>query len=103
MPREDIAKSRPAYRADIDGLRAVAVLSVLAFHIAPNRVPGGFIGVDIFFVISGYLITGIIIGGLQSGEFTFGGFYRRRARRIFPALITVLACVAILGLLLLVA
>ena len=92
-----------AYRPDIDGLRAVAVLAVLAFHIAPERVPGGFVGVDIFFVISGYLITGIVLRGLASGDFTFAGFYRRRVRRIFPALIVVLASIAVLAVLLLVA
>jgi peptidoglycan/LPS O-acetylase OafA/YrhL len=86
-----------SYRRDIDGLRAVAILSVVAFHTAPNLVPGGFVGVDIFFVISGYLITGIILSDLARGKFSFVEFYARRIRRIFPALTLVLACVLCLG------
>ena len=69
------------YRSDIDGLRAVAVLSVLAFHAFPGWLSGGFVGVDIFFVISGYLISGIILGNLAEGRFTFLDFYQRRIRR----------------------
>ena len=83
------------YRPDVDGLRAIAVLSVLGFHAFPEYVPGGFVGVDVFFVISGYLISSIIVAGLQDGRFTFSGFYGRRIRRIFPALVVVLsACYA---------
>jgi peptidoglycan/LPS O-acetylase OafA/YrhL len=86
----------PKYRPDIDGLRAVAVLSVVGFHAAPGRIPGGFIGVDIFFVISGYLISSIILKGLEAGTFTFLEFYSRRIKRIFPALlVTLLACLVI--------
>ena len=81
------------YRPDIDGLRAIAILSVLAFHTLPAWVPGGFTGVDVFFVISGYLISGIILNDLQRGVFSFVGFYCRRIRRIFPALLVVLAFV----------
>lgn len=77
------------YRADIDGLRAVAVLMVLMFHLGLG-VPGGYVGVDVFFVISGFLITGIIKREIEQGEFTFTGFYARRARRILPALLAVL-------------
>ncbi len=80
-----------AYRPDIDGLRAIAVLLVIAFHAFPGVVKSGFIGVDIFFVISGYLITAIIIKDLGQHRFSFLGFYVRRARRIFPALILVMA------------
>jgi len=78
------------YRADIDGLRAVAVLGVVIYHAFPEALPGGFIGVDIFFVISGYLISGILHKGLQDGNFSFKEFYARRIRRLFPALVTVL-------------
>lgn len=80
----------PAYRADIDGLRAVAVIAVVLFHTSTTMLPGGFVGVDIFFVISGYLISKIIIGDLLVGDFSFADFYRRRVLRIFPALIVVL-------------
>jgi peptidoglycan/LPS O-acetylase OafA/YrhL len=83
------------YRPDIDGLRAVAVLAVVAFHAFPNWVRGGFIGVDVFFVISGYLISTIIFENLDKGTFSFAEFYSRRIRRIFPALLLVLiACFA---------
>ncbi|WP_415578806.1 acyltransferase family protein, partial [Komagataeibacter xylinus] len=78
------------YRADIDGLRAVSVLSVIIFHAFPNLLPGGFIGVDIFFVISGYLITKIIINNIEKDNIKIFDFYRHRVRRIFPALITIL-------------
>lgn len=80
----------PAYRPEIDGLRALAVVSVLVFHLKATWLPGGFIGVDIFFVISGFLITGIINKEVARGEFSFSAFYARRAKRIFPALFTVL-------------
>src|SRR5579871_1168418 len=80
-----------AYRPDIDGLRAIAVGAVLGFHAFPDAFHGGFTGVDIFFVISGFLISGIILGELETGTFTFGQFYARRVRRIFPALGLVLA------------
>lgn len=77
------------YRADIDGLRAVAVLSVVAAHAGINRLAGGFVGVDVFFVISGFLITGLIVRDLQRGRFSLIGFWVRRARRILPALFVV--------------
>lgn len=79
-----------AYRSDIDGLRTIAVLSVVGFHAFPKWVTGGFVGVDVFFVISGYLISGIIIRSLDQGTFSFADFYSRRIRRIFPALFAVL-------------
>lgn len=82
--------SHPKYRPDIDGLRAVAVLAVVVFHAFPNWLRGGFIGVDIFFVISGYLISTIIFENLDKGTFTFYEFYTRRIKRIFPALLIVL-------------
>jgi peptidoglycan/LPS O-acetylase OafA/YrhL len=84
-------------RRDIDGLRAVAILAVLGFHTLPERLPGGFIGVDVFFVISGYLITRILRTSLEDGSFAFGNFYARRIRRIFPALCVVLAASFTLG------
>src|SRR3982751_6379859 len=85
------AQARARYRSDIDGLRAVAVLAVIAFHAAPRLVPGGFAGVDVFFVISGFLITGILLDGAGRHRLTLRAFFARRARRILPALIVVLA------------
>lgn len=87
----------PAYRADIDGLRAIAVLSVVAFHAFPSSLRGGFVGVDVFFVISGFLITSIILNSLKRGDFSFTEFYAHRIRRIFPALILVLTASYIFG------
>jgi peptidoglycan/LPS O-acetylase OafA/YrhL len=84
------------YRPDIDGLRAIAVLAVLIFHAFPEALPGGFVGVDIFFVISGYLISGIILDASATGGFSLLGFYRRRVNRLFPSLVAVLAvCLAV--------
>jgi peptidoglycan/LPS O-acetylase OafA/YrhL len=91
------AKTSPGYRPDIDGLRAIAVLAVVGFHAFPHQIYGGFVGVDIFFVISGYLISGIILKGLESGKFSFAEFYARRIKRIFPALATVLLPCLIVG------
>ncbi|WP_175651020.1 acyltransferase family protein [Pseudomonas sp. Marseille-P9899] len=89
--------THPKYRPDIDGLRAIAVLSVVAFHAFPVWMPGGFIGVDIFFVISGFLISTIIFGSLDKKSFSFTEFYSRRVNRIFPALIVVLVACFIFG------
>ncbi len=86
-----------AYRPDIDGLRAVAVLAVVVFHAFPAALPGGFVGVDIFFVISGYLISSIIFKALAGGEFSFVDFYARRIRRIFPPLLLVVFVSLVLG------
>lgn len=85
------------YRPDIDGLRAIAVSLVLVFHAFPEYLRGGFIGVDVFFVISGYLISGLIFSDLRKERFSFADFYRRRIRRIFPALLLVLATSLLLG------
>lgn len=90
------------HRTDIDGLRAIAVLPVLLFHAGIRGFSGGFTGVDVFFVISGFLITGIIYGELESGTFTIARFYERRVRRIFPALFVLLAAVFAIGLVVLV-
>ena len=87
----------PKYRPDIDGLRAVAVLLVVGFHAFPEWIHGGFIGVDIFFVISGYLISTIIFENLEKNRFSFLDFYSRRIRRIFPALILVLSFCFLMG------
>ncbi|HUQ88042.1 MAG TPA: acyltransferase family protein [Vicinamibacterales bacterium] len=86
-----------SYRPDIDGLRAVAVVAVIVFHAFPSRLPGGFVGVDVFFVISGYLISGIILKATSAGRFSYAHFYARRIRRIFPALAVVLGAVMIAG------
>jgi peptidoglycan/LPS O-acetylase OafA/YrhL len=96
MPNKSISLQHLKYRPDIDGLRAIAVLAVVAFHAFPDLMTGGFIGVDIFFVISGFLITTIIYHDLDNGTFKFSLFYSRRIKRIFPALILVLIfCYAI--------
>ncbi|MCX6966284.1 MAG: acyltransferase family protein [Verrucomicrobia bacterium] len=88
--------SKLNYRADIDGLRAIAVLGVVLFH-ARLGFPGGFVGVDVFFVISGYLITSIILKDIQAGCFSLAAFWDRRIRRIFPALFTVIVATSIVG------
>lgn len=85
------------YRPEIDGLRAFAVLSVVIFHAFPNWLKGGFIGVDIFFVISGYLISQIIFLEINNHTFSFADFFKRRIRRIFPALILVMGTSLVLG------
>lgn len=89
------------YRPDIDGLRALAILSVVLYHGGLFQISGGFTGVDIFFVISGYLIGGQIYSEIRDGSFSFANFYRRRARRILPAFLAVLAFVLTAGLILL--
>ena len=85
--------SATPYRPDIDGLRAVAVLAVVAYHAWPGALGGGFVGVDVFFVISGFLITRILL----APDFSFASFYARRVRRIFPALLIVLAATVAIG------
>jgi peptidoglycan/LPS O-acetylase OafA/YrhL len=85
------------YRPDIDGLRAVAVLLVVGFHAFPSVFPGGFIGVDVFFVISGFLISSILFTSIQNGQFSFVDFYTRRINRIFPALVVVASTSYLIG------
>ena len=82
--------SKMTYRREIDGLRALAVLPVILFHAGLEAFSGGFVGVDVFFVISGYLITGVIISDLEKERFSLIDFYERRARRILPALFLVM-------------
>lgn len=89
------------YRADIDGLRAFAVTSVVLFHVGVSLLPSGYVGVDIFFAISGYLIGGILFREVHQGSFSFANFYARRARRILPALVCVICISCTGGLLLL--
>ena len=85
------------YRNDIAGLRALAVLPILLVHAGLDAIPGGFVGVDIFFVISGYLISRIILKEMDGDRFTLAGFYRRRALRILPALLALLVVVLAVG------
>jgi peptidoglycan/LPS O-acetylase OafA/YrhL len=92
-----LLKVIPTYRADIDGLRGIAILLVVGFHAFPTVFPGGFIGVDVFFVVSGFLITQIITKALGSNSFSFVAFYRRRINRIFPALLLVLLSLLVAG------
>ena len=91
------AMIHPKYRPDIDGLRAIAVLLVVGYHVFPEWVPGGYIGVDVFFVISGFLISTILFENLAAGRFSLGDFYGRRVRRIFPALLLVLIALLVTG------
>lgn len=91
------AAAHPAYRAEIDGLRALAVVPVVLGHAGVRGFGGGFIGVDIFFVISGYLITGILVRDLRAGRYSIAEFYRRRVLRIFPALFVMLVAVTVVA------
>src|SRR5450432_2251921 len=92
-----VADKHSHYRPDVDGLRAVAILSVVFFHAFPGTLPGGFVGVDIFFVISGFLISQIILSELSDSKFSFARFYSRRVRRIFPSLFVALVATLLLG------
>ena len=85
------------YRPEVDGLRAVAILPVLIFHLTPSWLPGGFAGVDVFFVISGYLISSIIFTELQSGAFAFSSFWERRIRRIIPPLLLMMSALVLVS------
>jgi peptidoglycan/LPS O-acetylase OafA/YrhL len=85
------------YRPDIDGLRALAVLSVILYHSGLSFLPGGYVGVDVFFVISGFVITSVVQTDLAAGRFTIRGFYERRIRRIFPALFAMIAFCLVIG------
>lgn len=89
--------AHPKYRPDIDGLRAIAILSVVGFHAFPKKIASGFIGVDIFLVISGFLISTIIFSSLERDRFSFVEFYSRRVKRIFPALLLVMVASLVFG------
>jgi peptidoglycan/LPS O-acetylase OafA/YrhL len=95
------AQHRGAYRPDIDGLRAVAVLAVVLYHAGFGVVSGGYVGVDVFFVISGYVISKSLFADLEGGRFSVAGFYERRVRRIFPALFATLAATSVVAVVLL--
>jgi len=102
ISKQPIPQQTPLrYRSDIDGLRSLAVLSVIAFHAFPQTISGGFVGVDIFFVISGYLISNIIYSELCDGTFSFTDFYFRRIRRILPTLVLILSVCILSGYILL--
>jgi peptidoglycan/LPS O-acetylase OafA/YrhL len=96
-PLGDFSLFNDQYRPEVDGIRALAVLAVVAFHTFPGLAQGGFAGVDVFFVVSGYLITGIVLRQQAQGHFSLAEFYRRRAMRILPALVAVLLISVILG------
>ena len=86
------------YRPEIDGLRSVAILGVMIFHVIPESLPGGFLGVDVFFVISGYLITSILYRQIQEQRFSFWNFWQRRIKRLFPALVATTAATLLAGI-----
>lgn len=101
MSETQTETAKAIYRPDIDGLRAIAILSVLLYHAGVPWLPGGFTGVDIFFVISGYLIGGHIYSEIREGQFSFARFYQRRIKRILPAFYVVLCFTLVTGLFLL--
>ena len=90
-PVDPVEGYRPRYRSDIDGLRAIAVVAVIVYHFWGNALPGGFLGVDVFFVISGFLITRILVRENEAGDYSILRFYDRRIRRIMPALLVTMA------------
>ena len=95
------ARAKGDYRPDVDGLRAIAVLSVILFHIDKALLPGGFVGVDVFFVISGFLISRNLLSEIEGERFSLLEFYRRRVKRIAPALLVVVASTLVASQLLL--
>ena len=92
-----LRESGMKYMPALDGLRAVAILTVLAFHVFPAQLPGGFTGVDVFFVLSGFLISTLILTGLRERSFTLGGFYRNRIRRLLPNAVLVILVTVLLA------
>ena len=97
IPTSD-GESRPRYRPDVDGLRAIAILAVVLYHVHVPGFGGGFVGVDIFFVISGFLIGGIVFREVDAGRYSFATFYARRAKRILPALLGMTFVVSLLAI-----
>lgn len=97
MNKKTFYQTNHIWRNDITGLRALAVLPVIFYHAFPNLVPGGFLGVDIFFVISGYLISGIIFRNIKQGTFSYLDFYSKRIKRIIPNLLLLFLFVLFLG------
>jgi len=97
MNHRNVTHASPKYRPYIDGLRGVAIIYTVGYHAFPTHVTGGFIGVDIFFVISGFLISGIIFDALEKGIFSFSKFYARRIRRIFPTMLLMLISLYVAG------
>ncbi len=93
-----VSSDRYSYRPDIDGLRAIAVLAVVSYHVGIPHLSGGFIGVDIFYVISGFLITGLLLKDIDRFDrVNYWSFYARRARRILPTLFLVVVTVVLFG------
>lgn len=90
-----------SYRTDVDGLRGLAIILVVLFHLFPNEAPNGYLGVDIFFVISGYLISSSVIRDLNKNQFSWKSFIQKRIKRIIPALISTLYISTILGVIIL--
>ena len=97
VSRIDNTNRSPSYRADIDGMRALAILGVLGFHAFPEIFPGGFVGVDLFFVISGFLISQVLLSSMSSAGWSLCNFYARRIKRLFPSMIVVLFSIYIVG------
>ena len=97
MNKKNFYQTNHIWRNDITGLRALAVLPVIFYHAFPNLLPGGFLGVDIFFVISGYLISGIIFRNIKQGTFSYLDFYSKRIKRIIPNLLLLFLFVLFLG------
>lgn len=89
-----------AYLKPLDGIRALAIIAVLIFHVSASALPGGFVGVDVFFVLSGYLITSILLHDLRGGRFKIGEFYLRRIQRLLPNVVVLVATVILLWALL---
>ena len=94
-PVDPVEGYRPRYRSDIDGLRAIAVVAVILYHFWGQALPGGFLGVDVFFVISGFLITRILVRENEAGDYSILRFYDRRVRRIMPALLVMMAATTV--------